>query len=85
MAALATKALMERYVCVVRASRFVGRGDELGRLYEALKWIGERCTAVLQGLGGMGKTQLSIEYMKRHCSDYSAMLWLNARDETSLK
>ncbi|KZL82828.1 nb-arc and tpr domain protein, partial [Colletotrichum incanum] len=103
MAASATKALMERYVCrtpktnseptptmftlspvlpgVVGASRFVGRGDELGRLHEALKWTGERRTAVLQGLGGMGKTQLSIEYMKRHRGDYSAMLWLNARDE----
>ncbi|KAK1656358.1 hypothetical protein BDP81DRAFT_364381 [Colletotrichum phormii] len=107
MAASATKALMERYVCriprtisdptptmytlapvlsgVVGVSRFVGRDDELGCLHEALKWTGERRTAVLQGLGGMGKTQLSIEYTKRHRNDYSAMLWLNARDETSLK
>ncbi|KAK1621875.1 hypothetical protein BDP81DRAFT_476751 [Colletotrichum phormii] len=107
MAASATKALMERYVCrtprtnseptptmytlapvlsgVVGVSRFVGRDDELGCLHEALKWTGERRNAVLQGLGGMGKTQLSIEYTKRHRSDYSAMLWLNARDETSLK
>ncbi|GKT51713.1 nephrocystin-3 [Colletotrichum spaethianum] len=66
-------------------NHFVGRGDELRRLHETLRWTGERRTAVLHGLGGMGKTQLSIEYTKRHRSDYSAILWLNARDETSLK
>ncbi|KAK2012020.1 hypothetical protein LZ32DRAFT_585622 [Colletotrichum eremochloae] len=111
IAASATKALIERYVCraprisyvnsvdstpavftlapilagVVGAIRFVGRGNEIERLHEALKWTGNRRTAVLQGLGGMGKTQLSIEYTRRHRSDYSATLWLNARDETSLK
>ncbi|KXH54068.1 hypothetical protein CNYM01_13980 [Colletotrichum nymphaeae SA-01] len=66
-------------------SRFIGRADELECLHKALEWVGERRTAVLHGLGGMGKTQLSIEYMKRHRMDYSAMIWLNARDETSLK
>ncbi len=43
-----------------------------------------RCTVVVHGLGGMGKTQLAIAYMKRHRNDYSASIWLNARDETSL-
>lgn len=52
---------------------------------EALKWTGERRTAVVYGLGGMGKTQLTIAYIKRHRGDYSAVIWLNARDETSLK
>ncbi|KAK8140685.1 hypothetical protein G3M48_002700, partial [Beauveria asiatica] len=33
---------------------------------------------------GMGKTQLAIAYMKRHRNDYSALIWLNARDEISL-
>jgi hypothetical protein len=43
-----------------------------------------RRTVVVHGLGGMGKTQLAIAYMKRHRNDYSASIWLNARDETSL-
>jgi hypothetical protein len=43
-----------------------------------------RCTVVVHGLGGMGKTQLAIAYMKRHRNDYSASIWLNARDEISL-
>ena len=32
----------------------------------------------------MGKTQLAAAYAKRHREDYSAVFWLNARDETSL-
>lgn len=43
-----------------------------------------RRTVVVHGLGGMGKTQLAIAYMKRHRNDYSASIWLNARDEISL-
>ncbi len=41
--------------------------------------------AVVHGLGGMGKTQLATAYAKRHREDYSAVFWLNARDETSLR
>ncbi len=44
-----------------------------------------RRTAVLHGLGGMGKTQLAIAYLRRYQSHYSATIWLNARDETSLQ
>ncbi|KAE9565732.1 hypothetical protein CGMCC3_g18085 [Colletotrichum fructicola] len=70
---------------VAGVNHFVGRGNELRRLHKELEWTGKRRTAVLHGLGGMGKTQLSIEYTKQHESDYSAILWINARDETSLK
>ncbi|KAM0531420.1 hypothetical protein ACHAO3_007531, partial [Verticillium nonalfalfae] len=58
---------------------------------EELTWMNQvldiqpgRRTVVVHGLGGMGKTQLAIAYMKRHRDDYSASIWLNARDETSL-
>jgi hypothetical protein len=33
----------------------------------------------------MGKTQLSIAYAKRHRNSYSAIFWLNIKDEDSLK
>jgi hypothetical protein len=33
----------------------------------------------------VGKTQLVVAYAKRHRGDYSAVFWLNARDETTLK
>ena len=44
-----------------------------------------RRTVVVQGFGGMGKTQLGVAYAKRHWCDYSAVFWLNARDVTTLK
>ena len=40
---------------------------------------------VLRGLGGIGKTQLTIAYAKRHKDNYSAVFWLNIKDEDSLK
>lgn len=40
---------------------------------------------MVHGLGGMGKTQLVVAYAKRHRDDYSAVFWLNARDEITLK
>ncbi|KAF4882662.1 Nephrocystin-3 [Colletotrichum fructicola] len=66
-------------------NHFVARQDELRRLYDALKWSGERRTVVLHGLGGIGKTQTTIKFAKTHYHDYSAVIWLDARDTTALK
>ncbi|KAK1625431.1 hypothetical protein BDP81DRAFT_463949 [Colletotrichum phormii] len=33
----------------------------------------------------MGKTQLAVAYTKQHRTDYSASIWINATDETTLK
>src|SRR5688572_22962996 len=64
---------------------FVSREDELAEIHRILDRRPGRRTVVMHGLGGMGKTQLAIAYMKRHRSDYTASIWFNARDETSLK
>lgn len=40
---------------------------------------------ILHGLGGIGKTQLSAAYAKRHKESYSAVFWLNITDEDTLK
>ncbi|KAJ0348564.1 hypothetical protein COL154_013741 [Colletotrichum chrysophilum] len=66
-------------------NHFVARQEELGRLHKELKWTGDRRTVVLHGLGGMGKTQTTIAFAKKHRDDYSAVLWLDARDTTTLK
>ena len=39
----------------------------------------------LSGLGGMGKTQLSMRVIKRWGGQYSSVWWLNAKDENTLK
>ncbi|KAH7370786.1 putative vegetative incompatibility protein HET-E-1 [Rhexocercosporidium sp. MPI-PUGE-AT-0058] len=64
---------------------FVAREDELSRIHTALRSDGSRRAVVLQGLGGIGKTQLSIAYAKRHKDDYSAIFWLNIKDKDSVK
>jgi len=63
----------------------VAREDELSKIHKTLKGNGSRRAVVLHGLGGIGKTQLSIAYEKRHKDNYSAIFWLNIKDEGSLK
>jgi transcriptional regulator with XRE-family HTH domain len=38
----------------------------------------------LSGLGGIGKTQVALEYVYRHAPDYPAIFWLGAETEESL-
>jgi hypothetical protein len=54
-------------------------------MQEILEGMAGRRTATLHGLGGIGKTQLATTYIRRHRTDYSAAIWLNARDETAIK
>ncbi|KAH8767807.1 kinesin light chain [Hyaloscypha sp. PMI_1271] len=64
---------------------FVAREGELAEIHRQLSGDGSRRTVVLHGLGGIGKTQLSVTYAKRHKDSYSAIFWLNIKDEDSLK
>ncbi|KAK4905117.1 hypothetical protein LTR49_025545 [Elasticomyces elasticus] len=65
--------------------KFVGRKDELDNIHTALVGDGSRHTVILDGLGGIGKTQLAVAYAKRYKDKYSAIFWLNIRDEASVK
>jgi tetratricopeptide (TPR) repeat protein len=42
-------------------------------------------THVLRGLGGMGKTQLAVEFARRYHRRFSSVLWLDGRSEDILK
>ncbi|KAJ5947785.1 Disease resistance protein [Penicillium verhagenii] len=70
---------------ISEVTRFIAREDQLKRMEEIFDTTIGRRTAVVHGLGGIGKTQLAIAYIKRNRSHYSAAIWLNARDETALK
>lgn len=58
----------------------------MAKICEALQYDGgSRKTAVVHGLGGMGKTQLALAYEKRHREEYSAVFWINSKDVNTLQ
>ncbi|TEY63628.1 hypothetical protein BOTCAL_0153g00160 [Botryotinia calthae] len=64
---------------------FVGREMELKKVDEWLSSdVSEQNIVAIYGLGGMGKTQFSIHFAKRHRRKYSAIIWLNAKNEDTL-
>ncbi|MBL7498462.1 tetratricopeptide repeat protein, partial [Frankia sp. CN7] len=65
-----------------RNRHFTGREPELSELRSRL--VGDGVTATvpraLHGLGGVGKTQLAVQYAYRHASDYDLVWWIPAED-----
>lgn len=57
--------------------KFIGRQEALDQISVLLR---ERHTAVLSGLGGIGKTYLSKEYAHQHCRDYTTIQCVLCRD-----
>jgi ATP/maltotriose-dependent transcriptional regulator MalT len=70
---------------VSEINHFVARQAELAEMHKVLIEGTGRQIVTLQGLGGIGKTQLAIAYTKVHRDDYSAIFWLNIKDEVSVK
>lgn len=71
----------------LRNPNFTGREDELTELRASLL-AGETAALVqpqaIHGLGGVGKTQLAVEYAYRHGADYDAVWWVRSEDPTTL-
>ena len=70
----------------IDSSLFVGRLKELNNLGQ---WLGDlsktqRVVSIV-GAGGLGKTQLSLAFAESQRDNYDAVLWLNAKDEVTLK
>jgi hypothetical protein len=45
----------------------------------------QRRVFVLYGLGGIGKTQLAVNFARQHKAAFSSVLWLDGRSEDQLK
>jgi ATP-dependent Clp protease ATP-binding subunit ClpA len=59
--------------------RFWGREDALNALQEALspeQKSRQFKTFALYGMGGVGKTQIALQYANRHRESYKAILWV---------
>ena len=72
----------------IAADTFIGRTKELQQLRD---WLSPNSqpdrqrTVSLVGMGGIGKTQLSLAHIRDCADDYSSVFWVNAKEETSLR
>lgn len=68
---------------------FLGRDDLLARIHTELQRrksaaLSQPQRMAISGLGGIGKTQLTVEYAYRFHQDYQAVLWASAEDAETL-
>jgi len=69
---------------------FTGRREELTDLHSKIQRNSEKVTVISQmtsisGLGGVGKTQLSRQYIHENSKDYdNNIIWINAESEAAL-
>lgn len=66
---------------------FLGRDEELAQLHRQLQ--ADPATSLCQpqaicGLGGVGKTQVALEYAYRYAEDYHAVFWTRADSRDTL-
>ncbi|MBO3461194.1 tetratricopeptide repeat protein [Aetokthonos hydrillicola Thurmond2011] len=63
------------------STNFVGRQRELTLLRDRLQQKGAVAISAVAGMGGVGKTELAVQYIKQHEADYpGGICWLNARE-----
>ncbi|KAF8442498.1 P-loop containing nucleoside triphosphate hydrolase protein [Kalaharituber pfeilii] len=73
---------------VRRNPDFVGRECLLEQLVHEIdegRAVLDITQVVLHGMGGMGKTQIALEYVYCHRKDYSSTFWINASSEQTTK
>ena len=73
---------------VPKVETFVERPAEMAKLEGALlpqRQSGRQKVFILHGLGGIGKTQLAVEFARTYYRRFSAVFWLDGRSEESLK
>lgn len=61
-----------------RNVNFTGRVGDLAELGAALAAGGRVTVQSVRGMGGVGKTQLAVEYAHAHATDYDLVWWVDA-------
>src|SRR5579859_608553 len=70
------------YLPAARNPFFSGREEVLQALHRALH---SRQPIALYGLGGIGKTQIALEYAYQYSQDYAVMFWIKAETVESIR
>lgn len=71
---------------IQRNDYFTDREQVLEQLHESLQTEqGAAITQVIKGLGGIGKTQIAVEYAYRHHTKYDIVWWVNAETEVTIQ
>ena len=69
----------------LRNTNFIGREDIINGLYLALNPKGRLSPKqVLCGMGGVGKTQVALEYIYRYSANYDTIWWLRSGEPSIL-
>lgn len=68
----------------LRNPNFTGREELLQELRSALTSGRAAAIVPIAGLGGVGKTQLALEYAYLHTADYEIVWWVRAEDPSTL-
>ncbi|KAK6341938.1 hypothetical protein TWF730_001422 [Orbilia blumenaviensis] len=71
-----------------RNTAFTGRQDLLDEIHEYLKgslYDEIPLTCAITGIGGMGKSQIAIEYAYQHLGDYGSVFWVTSTNEHTIR
>jgi tetratricopeptide (TPR) repeat protein len=71
-------------VPLLRNPNFTGREELLVAIEEKLRGGPLLAVCALKGLGGVGKTQLALEYAHRYADRYKLVAWIRAEDGGTL-
>lgn len=74
---------------MTKTRHFVDRPAEMEAIeksfFTSQKQVQRQKIHILRGMGGIGKTQLAVEFARRHHRRFSAVLWLEGNSEDTIK
>ncbi|BCS25428.1 uncharacterized protein APUU_50139S [Aspergillus puulaauensis] len=72
---------------MLRSDRFTGRDDILQHVHRYFKdecTPSQQCVFALHGPGGIGKTQIAVEYAYRYMDRYTSVFWIDGSSEPAI-
>ncbi len=65
-----------------KSNYFVGRDKDLEKLHQLLQQTKTVAISAISGMGGIGKTELAIQYALKYLEEYpGSICWLRARED----